>query len=113
MGSKKGEAHKYRTKEFKLKVVKEMLSGRSPVEITKEYEINRSLLQKWTTQYLEGGDAALEAKRRPGNPLAKYSSRKELSELEQLQYKLAKAEVEIARLKKACEMERRCRKLRK
>lgn len=113
MGSKKGETHKYRTKEFKLNIVKEVLAGRSPVEITKEYEINRSLLQKWTAQYLEGGEAALEAKRRPGNPLAKYSSRKELSELEQLQYKLAKAEVEIARLKKACEMERRCGKQRK
>lgn len=113
MGSKKGEAHKYRTKEFKIKVVKEVLNGRSPAAIAKEHEINKGLLRKWIAQYTEGGEAALEPKRRPGNPLSKYSRRKELTELEQLQYKLAKAEVEIARLKKACELERRCGKPRK
>jgi len=113
MGSKKGEAHKHRTKEFKLKAVKEVLAGKSPAAMAKEHEINKSLLRKWTDQYLEGGESALEPKRRPGNSLSKYSRRKELTELEQLQYKLAKAEVEIARLKKACEMERRCGKPRK
>ena len=72
-----------------------------------------SQIHKWTKQYLEGGEAALVNKRKPGNPLAKYERRKELTPTEQLEYKIAllerellKRDGEIARLKKSIELER-------
>ena len=42
----------------------------------------------------------LKNKRKPGNPLAKYSSRKKLTEIEQLQYENMKLRIENERLKK-------------
>ena len=48
----------------------------------------------------EDGIEALKNKRKPGNPLAKYSRRKELSELEQLEYENMLLRIENLRLKK-------------
>ena len=53
-----------------------------------------------TKLYLNGGIDALENKRKPGNPLAKYSNRKELSEIEKLEYEVMKLKIENERLKK-------------
>jgi len=50
----------------------------------------------------------LENKRGGGSPLRQYSSKKDKSYVEQLEYELAKAKVEIAKLKKDVELERRC-----
>ena len=62
---------------------------------------------------MEGGEAALVNKRKPGNPLAKYTRKKELSPTEKLEYKIAvlerellKKNGEIVRLKKSIELER-------
>ena len=62
---------------------------------------------------LEGGEEALINKRKPGNPLAKYHNKKELTPIEQLEYKVAllerellKKNGEIVRLKKSIELER-------
>ena len=61
----------------------------------------------------EGGEEALVNKRKPGNPLAKYVNKKNLTPMEQLEYKVAKLErellkkeAEIVRLKKLNEQER-------
>ena len=59
------------------------------------------------------GEEALINKRKPGNPLAKYHNKKELTPIEQLEYKVAllerellKKDGEIVRLKKSIELER-------
>ena len=50
--------------------------------------------------YKEKGIDGLENKRKPGNPLAKYAQRKELTEIEQLEYENMKLRIENERLKK-------------
>ena len=110
---KRGMTRTYRTKEFKLNIVKEVLGGKSSKEVGRENSIGDSLVRAWVRQYQKDGETALEPKRRPGNPLSKYTNRKELSEVEQLRYELAKAELELSKLKKAYEVERRCRQLKK
>lgn len=111
--SKRGITHTYRSKEYKLSIVKKVLEGKSSKEVGTEAGINDSLVRAWVRQYQEDGEIALEPKRRPGNPLSKYTKRKELSEVEQLRYELAKAELELSKLKKAYEEERRCRQLKR
>ena len=51
-------------------------------------------------KYYEHSENGLENKRKPGNPLLKYSSRKELTELEKLEYENMKLRIENERLKK-------------
>ena len=85
-----------RSKEEKLAIVKRNLAG----------ETSRSL-QEWTRKYLAEGEAGLEVKKKPGNPLSRYECRNELTYEEQLQYQiellkreLVKKEAEVLRLKK-------------
>ena len=54
----------------------------------------------WIKRYKEGGIEALQNKRKPGNPLMKYSRRKELTETEQLEYEIMLLRIENERLKK-------------
>lgn len=108
MGSKKGAPHRYHSQEYKMRVVREVMEGKSPREAGETHNVGEGLVRTWVRQYQDGGESALEPKRKPGNPLAKYIHRKELSEVERLQYELAKARVEIAKLKKVYELERRC-----
>ena len=51
-------------------------------------------------KYVEQGEESLENKRKPGNPLMKYSRRKELSDLEKLEYENMRLRIENERLKK-------------
>ena len=113
MGRPKGGTNANHSKEEKLSLVKRMLSGESGRLIEKESGINHSQIHKWTKQYLEGGEAALINKRKPGNSLAKYHRKKELTPMEQLEYKVAllerdllRKDGEIVRLKKSIELER-------
>ena len=113
MGRPKGGTNTSHNKEEKLALVKRNLAGESVVTIERETGIYRSQIHKWTKQYLEGGEAALVNKRKPGNPLAKYTNKKELTLTEQLEYKIAllerellKKDREIVRLKKSIELER-------
>lgn len=113
MGRPKGGTNKSHSKEEKLALVKRNLKGETLTSLERETGINNSLICKWTKQYLEGGEAALVNKRKPGNPLAKYTRKKELTPTEQLEYKVAllerellKKDGEIVRLKKSIELER-------
>ena len=113
MGRPKGGMNISHSKEEKLALVKRNLAGESLIALERESGIYRSQIHKWTKQYLEGGEAALVNKRKPGNPLAKYTRRKELTPTEQLEYKIAllerellKKDGEIARLKKSIELEK-------
>ena len=113
MGRPKGGTNINRSKEEKLVMVKRHLSGESPYKLAQETGICRPQIQKWTKQYLEGGEAALVNKRKPGNPLARYTRKKELTPTEELKYRIAllerellKRDGEIVRLKKSIELER-------
>lgn len=113
MGRPKGGTNKNHSKEEKLALVKRNLAGETLTSLERETGISNSQIYKWTKQYLEGGEEALVNKRKPGNPLAKYSKRKTLTPMEQLEYKIAllerellKKDAEIVRLKKSNEQER-------
>lgn len=94
-----------RGKEEKLAVVKEVLSGKSVRAW--EPEIHHEVIRDWVKKYQSEGEAGLELKKKPGNPLSRYERRKELTYEEQLMYQiellkreLLKKEAEVARLKR-------------
>ena len=99
-GRPKGGKNKYYSKEEKLKYIKQMLDGRSCWEIEREDGINHSITNNWLKKYNERGIEGLENKKKPGNPLAKYSNKKNLTDIEQLQYENMKLRIENERLKK-------------
>ena len=95
-----------RSKEEKLSIVKQVLSGASAYHWESQW-IRHGQVQDWTKAYLEQGEIGLEPKKKPGNPLSRYERRKELTYEEQLQYQiellkreLVKKESEVLRLKK-------------
>lgn len=113
MGRPKGGTNNNHSKEEKLALVLRNLTGETLTSLERESGIYHTQIHKWTKQYLEGGEEALVNKRKPGNPLAKYTRKKELTPTEQLEYKIAllerellKKDGEIVRLKKSIELER-------
>ena len=101
-------ARKYtvRSKEEKLGILKQDLNG-AAISSWENQGIRHRQVEVWTKAYLEEGEAGLEVKKKPGNPLSRYERRKELSYEEQLQYQiellkreLVKKEAEVLRLKK-------------
>lgn len=113
MGRPKGGTNTHHSKDEKLALVLRNLAGETARSLERETGICHSQIHKWTKQYLEGGEEALVNKRKPGNPLAKYLHRKELTPIEQLEYKVAllerellKKDAEVTRLKKSIELER-------
>ena len=81
------EPNRYWSKEEKLKIINEvLLNFKSTEQVAKEYDISGGMLRGWIIKYNKFGENSLENKKKPGNPLSKYSSRKNLSEMEKLQY---------------------------
>ena len=110
---KKRKEYTVHSKEEKLKLVKRVLEGEGLRKIESETGISNSLISSWTKKYIERGEEALINKKKPGNPLAKYTRKKELTYTEELEYKVAilerellKKDGEIVRLKKSIEPER-------
>ncbi len=102
-------ARKYimRSKEEKLAIVRAVLSGTPAQYYENEGIADHHTVMNWVKKYLAEGEAGLEQKKKPGNPLSRYERRKELSYEEQLQYQiellkreLIKKEAEVLRLKK-------------
>lgn len=96
-----------RSKEEKLAIVKRNLAGETSRSLERETGCSHRLIQEWTRKYLAEGEAGLEVKKKPGNPLSRYERRNELTYEEQLQYQiellkreLVKKEAEVLRLKK-------------
>ncbi len=103
MGRPKGvkSGSTFRTAQEKFNIIKPIINGEiSATQLGKELGLSDGMLITWIHKYQEGGIKALENKRKPGNPLAKYSSRKELSYTEQLEYENMKLRIENERLKK-------------
>ena len=100
-GRPRGGKNNYHSKEEKIKIVKEMLDfNLSPLDIEKKYNISHSLAGKWRKDYLEKGETSLVNKKKPGNPLCKLSNKKNLTDIEKLQYENMKLRIENERLKK-------------
>ena len=101
MGRPKGGTNKVWSKHEKYDVIKPIINIEiSCTQRAKDLGISKGMVAKWFNQYQEGGIDALENKRKPGNPLAKYSRRKELTYTEQLEYENMKLRIENERLKK-------------
>lgn len=96
-----------RSKEEKLAIVKRNLSGEAARVLAREMGCSDRQVRDWVKIYQAEGEAGLEPKKKPGNPLSRYERRKELTYEEQLQYQiellkreLLKKEAEVLRLKK-------------
>ena len=101
MGRSKGGKNRYWSKEDKLKIVnKVLIEGMSSRQVGISENISDGMICGWIKKYLEKGESALENKKKPGNPLSKYSRRKNLTELERLEYENMKLRIENERLKK-------------
>jgi transposase-like protein len=95
------EPNRYWSKEEKLRIINlVLLNGLSTHQVAKNEDISSGMLRSWIKKYIEQGEESLENKRKPGNPLAKYSRRKDLSDLEKLEYENMKLRIENERLKK-------------
>jgi len=101
MGRPKGGKNKEWSAEEKLKVIRRVLEGEtSSHQIQKHEGINLGMISTWIKKYQDKGIEGLINKRKPGNPLTKFQSRKNLTKLEQLQYENMKLRIENERLKK-------------
>ena len=97
----KGQKFKYWTAEEKYKIIKPVLEfEKSTWDITRETGLSNGMINNWIKAYRENGMEGLTPKKKPGNPLSKYSSKKNLTEMEQLQYENMKLRIENERLKK-------------
>ena len=94
------EPNRYWSKEDKLKLINEVLNGKSSQEVARENDISGGLLRNWIIKYNNYGIESLENKKKPGNPLCKYLNKKNLTDIEKLQYENMKLRIENERLKK-------------
>lgn len=93
--------YKYWSKDEKLRIVNRVLNdGLSTHQVSNEENISNGMLNNWIKKYFEQGENGLENKKKPGNPLSKYSNRKSLTEMEKLEYENMKLRIENERLKK-------------
>ena len=97
----KGGKNKYWSKEEKLKLVKEVIEEhKSTNEVSNREQISNGMLNNWIKKYLEFGEEGLINKKKPGNPYGKFLKRKNLTDIEKLQYENMKLRIENERLKK-------------
>ncbi len=97
----KGQKFKQRTAKEKYEIIKPILDNlKSQTQVSKETNINIGLIFQWVQKYNEKGFEGLNNKTKPGNPLARYSSKKELTKEEQLEYENMKLRIENELLKK-------------
>ena len=69
-------------------------------KVCKILNISSGMLHRWVEVYKKDGIKGLENKKKPGNPLMKYSRKKSLTELEKLEYENMKLRIENELLKK-------------
>ncbi len=101
MGRIRKERNRIRSADDKLKIINEnLINFKSTPQISKEYDISQGMIINWIKKYKEFGYDGLVNKKKPGNPLAKYSSKKNFTKEEQLEYDNMKLRIENEMLKK-------------
>ena len=101
MGRPKGGKNREWSKDQKYEIIKCVIDGEKSInDLGREFGISNGMICNWLKRYNEKGIEGLENKRKPGNPLAKYSHRKELTPIEQLEYENMLLRIENERLKK-------------
>ena len=90
--------------DFKIKCVKKVLEQHlSQWEVSREYNVARSVIQKWITNYQKHGEPYFYEEHRgkgSGNPFAALHTSKSLSREERLELENLKLRIENERLKK-------------
>lgn len=93
--------YRFWTTEEKLSIISPVINSEiSGVAQAKKYNISDGMLANWIKAYKEKGMEGLTNKRRPGNPLVRYSKKKNLTPQEQLEYENMQLRIENERLKK-------------
>lgn len=101
MGRPKGGTNKRWSAQEKHEIIKPIIEGKkSSHEVTRKTGLSNGMICNWIKKYRESGIKGLENKRKLGNPLQKYQARKELTEIEKLEYEILKLRIENERLKK-------------
>ena len=101
MGRPKGGKNREWSKDQKYEIIKCVIDGEKSInDLGREFGINNGMIWNWLKRYNEKGIEGLENKRKPGNPLAKYSHRKKLTPIEKLEYENMLLRIENERLKK-------------
>ena len=101
MGRIRKERNRIWSADDKLKIINEnLINFKSTPQISKEYDISQGMIINSIKKYKEFGYDGLVNKKKPGNPLAKYSSKKNLTREEQLEYDNMKLRIENEMLKK-------------
>ena len=89
------------SKEEKTRIINgHLIDGLPTNTVAKEEDISGGMLRSWIKKYLELGPESLVNKKKPGNPLTKYSNKKQLTKEEQLEYENIKLRIENEILKK-------------
>ena len=89
------------SKEEKLRIINKVINdGISARQVATEEDISSGMLGNWIRKYLSQGEESLINKKKPGNPMCKYSSKKVLTKEEQLEYENMKLRIENELLKK-------------
>ena len=97
----KGQKYKQWTADEKYKIIEPIIMlEKSSTQVTRETGINNGLITAWVKKYRENGIDGLKSKKKPGNPLARYSSKKNLTKEEKLEYENMKLRIENEMLKK-------------
>ena len=97
----KGQKYKIWTAEEKYRIIEPIIKyEKSSSQVTKETGINNGMITRWVNKYNDFGIEGLKSKKKPGNPLAKYSKRKSLTKEEKLEYENMKLRIENELLKK-------------
>jgi len=98
---KEHRKNKHWTAEEKFKIIEPIIKlEKSSLQVTKETGINNGMITRWVHTYNDFGFNGLIPKKKPGNPLVKYSMRKSLTKEEQLEYENMKLRIENELLKK-------------
>ena len=96
-----GGKNKCWSKEEKEKIVLYHLNNNIGMnKCAKHFGISKGQMYKWVTDYRNKGIDGLVNKKKPGNPMCKYSNKKILTKEEKLEYENMKLRIENGMLKK-------------
>ncbi len=101
MSRPRGGKNREWSKEQKYEIILPIINGEKSIRETGIMTgISHGMIGTWVIKFNKGGIDTLQNQKKPGNALAKYSSRKELTPIEQLEYENMLLRIENERLKK-------------